>query len=257
MKTIYYKDALEIFKKLKDKYQFEGDEGIFNIKIKINTIRVLRYQKLKLKNENILSFDWYDNNKNIVIPRNSFKKLVYDNNSFKIYCNKEMDFEYVEAKLNISLIGKMKQISNLKINDYIAFKWFNGKKNIIMIDKIEFILDNKYLVHFLYDNILEFEYVKCKDILAIRNIKGKHKINNCYGKYDILDFEDKLIKENFKINNQSGYLHFLLNKLQILNTLKNNSVNWTLDYYYEIAKKYENNILQLEKRIKEYPFDFI
>lgn len=96
----------------------------------------------------------------------------------------------------------MKQLSELKVGDYIAFKWNHGfyEDGDIIIDAITSITEDQVLVHFLYGLKGEAKWVNKEDILAIGNMDGEHGISGWTGKYDILKPNHPLIIKNLKDN---------------------------------------------------------
>ena len=84
----------------------------------------------------------------------------------------------------------MKSVDDLTEGDYIAFGFnFNGgEPNEIIVNEIDEIYPDKFLVEFLYGYKSLSEYIKKEKILAIGNNEtGEGKIKGWSGKYDILN----------------------------------------------------------------------
>ena len=82
------------------------------------------------------------------------------------------------------------------------------------------------------NNPVNYQYSKI-DINNINNIINNLSKNE---KYDFLNEQIQICKNNLQINNQN-----LINKQQILN---NNNSNSEYKYDYEIDKKYSENVFQ-------------
>lgn len=94
----------------------------------------------------------------------------------------------------------MKQVSDLKEGDYIAFgfNYHGGEPDEIMVTNISFAHPNYFIVHFLYGHHSLAETVYRDKVLAIGDSAGKNGIKGWNGNFIIVDKKNKLLKENLK-----------------------------------------------------------
>ena len=93
----------------------------------------------------------------------------------------------------------MKKVEDLKIGDYIAFKFtYNGTYDEIIVSKITSIHGKRFYCHFLYGHHSLSEDVIEENILAIGNLDGESGLSGWTGKYDLIQPEHELVKTNLK-----------------------------------------------------------
>lgn len=98
----------------------------------------------------------------------------------------------------------MKKVSDLTVGDYIAFafSYRSNEPKEIIVSNITSVGKGSVLVHFLYGHHSLAEYIKFEDILAIGSVEGNSIIHGWSGRYDIINSEHPLIKENAKTRDE-------------------------------------------------------
>lgn len=96
-----------------------------------------------------------------------------------------------------------KILKGLKADEnYIAFGFdYNSRTNLteVLVERISFVNEGSFTVHFMYGHHSLGETVKFADVLAVGSMEeGTHGIKGYRGKFILLQPDNELLKRNLK-----------------------------------------------------------